>query len=501
MGSGDVYKRQLDKLYINAETTPRSKRNKIRDTKNEFSDNLKSLYSRAHISDNPNDYNGADIQSYLRNDFDNDVYRDSLTRDFLFILTDGYQYVKGLSGGLNDWQSSGDLTDIETIVLEMDPKKGISDDSQLMKSKWNNWLSGMNAEFIKLQTKGSLRKIIEGVNDFVGISGTINSEALRDPDEDQGLSDDRPAKNIEEELQPIQYEESEIESDLSYEDENTDYTRGSVNQQSLSTSPPEPTRTTSSSISTPIPLSQASSPEVSSNFTTTSTSNRVDSDRDGVPDHLDNCTTRVGEATNNGCPVLQISATRTAIYRDMAAMPYEIERSSTLQSTDEYSWEVNNGGEIEGSKSQRCYVNFPAIGNYVVKCKLKGQDGYSDEIYLNQHVGIRYAELEGLFNQIAQYGNIAILGGNSEPVQKAKNEANSSISSIKAMISPSGCELLKERKNKSANTFFGDDLNSLFNMLQMAKSDPKLEIRDVSINHIGYDRSNGLIDEIRYSIL
>jgi hypothetical protein len=462
---------------------------------------LDDLYTEAHISDNPNDYNGANIQSYLRNEFNDKVYRDSLSRDFLFIITDGYQYVKGQSGGLNDWDIAGDLTDIETMVLEMDPNKSRPQENNLMTSKWDGWLSKMNAESINLQPKGSLRMIKETIDDFVGNKGIINNSGAVSEPKDQGYKEEEEEKSLESnpatselELSEMSYfvndEEGNISDDLPYDEP----AKPKPTSRSI-------TNTSSSTTSTGfVPQNQVLS-AITTSIDNSSSSIRVDSDGDGVPDNLDNCTTRVGEATNNGCPVLQISATRTAIYRDMDAMPYEIERSSTLQSSDEYSWEVNRGGEIEGSKSQRCYVNFPAIGNYVVKCKLKGKDGYSDEIYLNQHVGIRYAELEGLFNQIAQYGNIAILGGNSEPVQKAKNEANSSISSIKAMISPSGCELLKERKSKSANTFFGDDLNSLFNMLQMAKSDPKLEIRDVSINHVGYDRSNGLIDEIRYSIL
>jgi hypothetical protein len=136
----------------------------------------------------------------------------------------------------------------------------------------------------------------------------------------------------------------------------------------------------------------------------------------------------------------------------------------------------------------------------LVKCRLSGKDGYTDEVFLNQHVGIRHEELAGLFNQIAKYGNIAILGKSSEPLLRAaKSDAQSSMSLIKSMISPAGCEVMKERGDGGTRVSFGDDINSLFNVLQMAKSDPTLEITEFSISHIGYDKSNGLIDEIKYS--
>ena len=51
--------------------------------------NLDTLYNMAIFSSDPEDYYGADIWKYFYEDLRYDYVSDTLTKNFLFILTDG----------------------------------------------------------------------------------------------------------------------------------------------------------------------------------------------------------------------------------------------------------------------------------------------------------------------------------------------------------------------------------------------------------------------------
>ena len=55
--------------------------------------NLDSLYNEAEYSKTPEDYHGADIWKYFYEDLKVDYSKDTLTQNYLFILTDGYPIV------------------------------------------------------------------------------------------------------------------------------------------------------------------------------------------------------------------------------------------------------------------------------------------------------------------------------------------------------------------------------------------------------------------------
>ena len=83
-----------DRLYVNMENIKAVYRKVQEDERRlAFNANLDTLYQRAVFSRVPEDYHGADIWKYFYEDLKVDYSTDSLTENFLFILTDGYPIV------------------------------------------------------------------------------------------------------------------------------------------------------------------------------------------------------------------------------------------------------------------------------------------------------------------------------------------------------------------------------------------------------------------------
>jgi len=158
-----------DELYINMEDVPISEKVKIRESKSSYLKKVGELYAEARFSEKPNDYKGANILGYLKNDFTNDRISGENTRNFLFILTDGYQYVANRKyNTIDDWDKVTDLSGVSVAVVELNPS-GKEDDNELnrIKNAWENWLTKMNVANILLLNKQGNTRVKKKLIDFL----------------------------------------------------------------------------------------------------------------------------------------------------------------------------------------------------------------------------------------------------------------------------------------------------------------------------------------------
>ncbi|MBN2274197.1 MAG: hypothetical protein JXK95_07680, partial [Bacteroidales bacterium] len=94
LGSGLPYEVFEERLYVNMESINNFQRRKEEEIRREkFYANLDTLYNKAEFSSVPAEYYGADIWKYFYEDLKDDYSRDTLTTNFLIILTDGYPIV------------------------------------------------------------------------------------------------------------------------------------------------------------------------------------------------------------------------------------------------------------------------------------------------------------------------------------------------------------------------------------------------------------------------
>lgn len=161
----DIYE---DKLYVNMETIPKVyRRAKETERRDSFNTALDELYKKAVFSKVPQEYYGADIWKYFYEDLKDDYSTDTLTQNFLFILTDGYPIV---GKNLSKLQPvNKDFPDIRLILVEGSPRdKDLEWDH--IQDMWAEWFESMNVKNYQFIKRKALTKEIETIQTNLGNS-------------------------------------------------------------------------------------------------------------------------------------------------------------------------------------------------------------------------------------------------------------------------------------------------------------------------------------------
>jgi len=163
-GSGlrrDVFE---DRLYVNMESVSNVYRKaKEEERKKQFYANLDTLYRKAVFSSEPDDYYGADIWKYFHEDLKNDYSRDPQTKNYLFILTDGYPIVGDESKLLS---VKNEFPELEVVLLEAAPRDKDMEWDRIM-GMWEQWFNTMGIQKYTLVKRGSITKEMEQVRELV----------------------------------------------------------------------------------------------------------------------------------------------------------------------------------------------------------------------------------------------------------------------------------------------------------------------------------------------
>jgi hypothetical protein len=164
VGSGmkrDVFE---DRLYVNMQSLNNVVRKSQEEQRKEnFFANLDTLYRRAVFSRKPTDYNGADIWKYFHEDLKQDYSRDTLTKNYLFILTDGYPIV-GHQNKL--WLVKNEFPNLEVVLLEAAPRELDLEWDHIM-STWEEWFNTIGIKQYSFVKRGSITKEIEQLREIV----------------------------------------------------------------------------------------------------------------------------------------------------------------------------------------------------------------------------------------------------------------------------------------------------------------------------------------------
>jgi hypothetical protein len=164
VGSGMKRDEFEDRLYINMKGLNNVVRKSQEEERREkFYSSLDALYKNAVFSKSPTDYNGADIWQYFYEDLKNDYSRDSLTKNYLFILTDGYPIVAHHN---KLWRVKNEFPNLEVVLLEAAPREQDLEWDHIM-STWQEWFNTMGIHHYTLVKRGSITKEIEQVKSIV----------------------------------------------------------------------------------------------------------------------------------------------------------------------------------------------------------------------------------------------------------------------------------------------------------------------------------------------
>jgi|GEM_PF-6105249 hypothetical protein len=172
-----------NKLKVDMENVPISQKVKIKKSTPEFMNLVKEVYEKALLlGTSASHFPGADIQGYFMEGFPNDYVKNA--ENYLFVITDGYQYVKGAPyKKIDNWVNVVDLNGTNVMVMEMDPVKG---DLINMTNAWSKWLQKMNAgkfetinktAISNLETK--IRSLIPTITDIGSKPGIVKNTTIQ----------------------------------------------------------------------------------------------------------------------------------------------------------------------------------------------------------------------------------------------------------------------------------------------------------------------------------
>jgi len=162
-----------DRLYINMDNISIVyRKSKEEERRGNFMAVLDTLYRNAIFSDDPKDFYGADIWKYFYEDLKYDYVSDTLTRNYLFILTDGYPIVGKNPNKLQPIRAR--FPDLHVVVVEAAPREKDLEWDRIM-DRWSEWFDEINIPEYTIIKRSAITKEKEMIEEIV--KGTIKNIA------------------------------------------------------------------------------------------------------------------------------------------------------------------------------------------------------------------------------------------------------------------------------------------------------------------------------------
>ncbi|HLF35006.1 MAG TPA: hypothetical protein VI583_12260 [Cyclobacteriaceae bacterium] len=164
-----------DRLYIDMEKINiMHRKSGEEERRNDFFANLDTLYRKAIFSRDPEDYYGADIWQYFYEDLAYDYVSDTLTKNYLFILTDGYPIVGKNPSKLQPIKNR--FPDLQTIIVEAAPREKDLEWDRIM-SMWNEWFEEISIPASAVIKRQAISKEKEMIAEIIGANDREGTEA------------------------------------------------------------------------------------------------------------------------------------------------------------------------------------------------------------------------------------------------------------------------------------------------------------------------------------
>lgn len=154
-----------DRLYINMENIKNIfRKSKELERRKMFHANLDTLYKEAVFSKDPKKYYGADIWKYFYEDLKTDVVKDSLSENFLFILTDGYPIVGKDKSKLQPINNK--FSDLKVVIIEASPREKDMEWDRII-GTWEEWFNEIGITEYTLIKRKAISKEKEQLKDII----------------------------------------------------------------------------------------------------------------------------------------------------------------------------------------------------------------------------------------------------------------------------------------------------------------------------------------------
>jgi hypothetical protein len=167
-----------DRLYINMDNIKLVYRKSREDERRtQYLANLDTLYNMAMFSSDPEDYYGADIWKYFYEDLRYDYVSDTLTNNYLFILTDGYPIVGNNPNKLRPVNTQ--FPDLHVVIVEAAPRDKDLEWDRVM-DRWSEWFTEINVPEYTIIKRKAISKEKELIEDIIFSSEERNENFAQD---------------------------------------------------------------------------------------------------------------------------------------------------------------------------------------------------------------------------------------------------------------------------------------------------------------------------------
>jgi hypothetical protein len=169
-----------DRLYINMDKIKMVyRKSKEEERRANYLANLDTLYREAIFSSDPEDYYGADIWKYFYEDLRYDYVSDTLTKNYLFILTDGYPIVGKNPNKLQPVNAS--FPDLHVVIVEAAPRDKDMEWDRIME-RWGEWFNEINVPEFTIIKRKAISKEKEMIEEIVFERTEQNTNMAQDAD-------------------------------------------------------------------------------------------------------------------------------------------------------------------------------------------------------------------------------------------------------------------------------------------------------------------------------
>ncbi len=154
-----------DRLYINMDNINIVfRKSKEVERRLNFIADLDTLYQKAVFSTDPEDFYGADIWKYFYEDLKYDYVSDTLTENYLFILTDGYPIVGKNPNKLQPINSR--FPNLNVVIVEAAPREKDLEWDRIME-RWGEWFNEISIPEYTIIKRKAITKEKEMIEEIV----------------------------------------------------------------------------------------------------------------------------------------------------------------------------------------------------------------------------------------------------------------------------------------------------------------------------------------------
>lgn len=218
----------------------------------------------------------------------------------------------------------------------------------------------------------------------------------------------------------------------------------------------------------------------------------LDSDNDGIPDDEDNCPTRKGDVSNNGCPTITLDFPNEAYVTENTSINVNHDER---KNTDNYAWSGNNVS-FSDVNSMNPSVSSQFVGKHRVRVKITGDNGqYQDAETSIITFKAKPALIREYLNYMLEFNNYSV--GN---MQSSKMRANNSLAEnfFNESLLSKDISIIKTSSSTGSEKHHFNDFTRKMSGGKKASGVPTPSKKIIDVKNIKYDLATGKISSFEY---